>query len=83
MVEHDPEQVDRIVFNKDTNRLILRNLMERGIRDASNSRVGKTIVFARNHNHAVLLQNLFEEMYPQYGGTFCRIIDNYDHVPRN
>ena len=79
LVEHDPEQIDRIVFNKDTNRLILRNLMEHGIRDASDTRVGKTIVFARNHNHAVLLQNLFEsELYPQYGGTFCRIIDNYD-----
>jgi type I restriction enzyme R subunit len=79
LVEHDPEQVDRVVFNKDTNRLILRNLMEHGIRDASDTRVGKTIIFARNHNHAVLLQNLFEtELYPQYGGTFCRIIDNYD-----
>src|SRR5262245_3216782 len=77
-VEYDPVAVDKRVFNKDTNRLILRNLMERGIRDASDSRVGKTIIFARNHNHAVLLQNLFEEMYPQYGGTFCRVIDNYD-----
>ena len=79
LVEHDPEQIDRVVFNKDTNRLILRNLMEHGIRDSSNSRVGKTIIFARNHNHAVLLQNLFEtEMYPQFGGTFCRTIDHYD-----
>lgn len=79
LVEHNPEEVDRVVFNKDTNRLILRNLMEHGIRDGSDTRVGKTIIFARNHNHAVLLQNLFEtEMYPQYGGTFCRIIDNYD-----
>jgi type I restriction enzyme R subunit len=78
LVEHNPEEVDRAVYNKDTNRLILRNLMERGIKDATGSRVGKTIVFARNHNHAVLLQNLFEEMYPQYGGKFCRVIDNYD-----
>jgi type I restriction enzyme R subunit len=77
-VEHDPDAVDRRVFNKDTNRLILRNLMERGIKDGTGSRVGKTIIFARNHNHAVLLQNLFEEMYPQYGGKFCRVIDNYD-----
>ena len=23
-------------------------------------------------------QNLFDEMYPQYGGKFCRVIDNYD-----
>jgi type I site-specific restriction endonuclease len=66
------------VFNKDTNRLILRNLMERGIKDATGSRVGKTIIFARNHNHAVLLQNPFEEMYPQYSDNFCRVIDNYD-----
>src|SRR5205807_9616886 len=41
-------------------------------------RVGKSIIFARNHNHAVLLQNLFDEMYPQYGGKFCRVIDDYD-----
>ncbi len=78
LVEFDREAVDRRVFNKDTNRLILRNLMERGIRDATGSRVGKSIIFARDHNHAVLLQNLFDEMYPQYGGNFCRVIDNYD-----
>src|SRR5262249_19418032 len=30
------------------------------------------------HNHAVLLQNLFDEMFPHYGGKFCRVIDNYD-----
>lgn len=77
-VEFNPEEVDKRVFNKDTNRLILRNLMERGIRDGSESRVGKSIIFARNHNHAILLENLFNEMYPQYGGKLCRVIDNYD-----
>ena len=51
-----PSEIDKYVFNKDTNRLILRNLMEHGIREATGSRVGKTIIFARNHNHAVLLQ---------------------------
>ena len=35
-------------------------------------------MFARNHNHAVLLAEVFDEMYPQYGGQFCRVIDNYD-----
>ena len=77
-VEYRTEQVDKYVFNKDTNRRILRNLMENGIRVADGSRLGKTIIFARNHNHAVLLQSLFDEMYPQYGGNFCRVIDNYD-----
>ncbi|MEJ7637492.1 MAG: hypothetical protein WKF75_05725 [Singulisphaera sp.] len=77
-VEFDQAQVDKVVFNKETNRIILRNLMETGVRDATGTRVGKTIIFARSHDHAVLLQNLFDEMYPQYGGDFCRVIDSHD-----
>jgi type I restriction enzyme R subunit len=77
-IEFDAAQVDRQIFNKDSNRAILRNLMENGIRDETGSKPGKSIIFARNHNHALLLQNLFYEMYPQYGGHFCRVIDNYD-----
>ena len=77
-IDYDREQVDRQIFNKDTNRAILRNLMENAIRDSSGSNPGKTIIFARNHNHALLLQELFDEMYPQYSGDLCRVIDNYD-----
>ncbi len=77
-VEYEQRQVDKCIFNKDTNRLILKNLMENGIKVDGSSRLGKTIIFARNHNHALLLQTLFDEMYPQYGGNFCRVIDNYD-----
>lgn len=74
----EAKDVDRQIFNKETNRAILRNLMENGIREATGQHPGKTIVFARNHNHAVLLAKLFDEMYPQYGGEFCKVIDNYD-----
>ena len=72
------EQVDKVIYNKDTNRAILRNLMENGLRDASGQLPGKSIIFARNHQHAILLRQLFDEMYPQYGGTLCQVIDNYD-----
>ena len=72
------EQVDKIIYNKDTNRAILRNLMENGLRDATGQVPGKSIIFARNHQHALLLSELFDEMYPQYGGKFCQVIDNYD-----
>jgi type I restriction enzyme R subunit len=72
------EQIDKIIYNKDTNRAILRNLMENGLRDATGQLPGKSIIFARNHAHAVLLSKLFDEMYPQYGGKFCQVIDNYD-----
>ena len=72
------EQIDKIIYNKDTNRAILRNLMENGLRDATGQVPGKSIIFARNHQHAVLMRQLFDEMYPQYGGRFCQVIDNYD-----
>lgn len=72
------DQVDKVIYNKDTNREILRNLMENGLRDATGQAPGKSIIFARNHQHAILLARLFDEMYPQYGGKFCQVIDNYD-----
>jgi type I restriction enzyme R subunit len=52
--------------------------MESGLRDATGQLPGKSIIFARNHQHAVLMRQMFDEMYPQYGGRFCQVIDNYD-----
>jgi type I restriction enzyme R subunit len=77
-IEFEQHEVDKYIFNKDTNRKILQNLMNNGVRDATGSYPGKTIIFARNHDHALLLQKLFDEMYPSYGGKFCRVIDNYE-----
>ena len=73
-LDFDAQEVDAAVFNKDTNRVILRNLMDNGLRDADGQLPGKTIVFARNIDHARLLAELFDEMYPQFAGKFCRVI---------
>lgn len=78
LYDFSSEQIDKAIYNKDTNRAILRNLMENGLRDSSGQLPGKSIIFARNHQHAVLLRQMFDEMYPQYGGRFCQVIDNYD-----
>lgn len=77
------EQIDKAIYNRDTNRVIIRNLMENGIRDANGQTIGKTIIFARNHEHAMLMSRLFDEMYPQYGGKFCQVIDTYDSRAEN
>jgi type I restriction enzyme R subunit len=80
LIDYNKEQVSKDVFNKDTDRKILRNLMENGIKDATGNNIGKTIIFARNHSHAVSLYKLFNEMYPQYmlpKQEFCAVIDNY------
>ena len=75
-IEFEQPAVDKVVYNKDTNRHILRNLMDNGIRVGS--RLGKTIIFARSMRHARLLEELFNEMYPQYGGKFCQTIVSED-----
>jgi type I restriction enzyme R subunit len=77
-IHYEAEELDKRVFNRDTNRKILQNLMEEGIRDGSGSLVGKSIIFARNHNHALLLAKLFDELYPQLGSNVCRVIDHHD-----
>ncbi|TWU41878.1 DEAD/DEAH box helicase family protein [Novipirellula artificiosorum] len=75
-IEFEQGAVDKVVYNKDTNRHILRNLMDHGIRVGS--RIGKTIVFARSIKHARLMEELFNEMYPQYGGKFCQTVVSDD-----
>ena len=72
------EQVDKVFYNKDTNRAVVRNPMENGINDSTEQVLGKSIVFARYHQHAILMRQLSDEMYPQYAGKFCQVIDNYD-----
>ena len=70
----DRGEVDKVIMNKETNRKILRNLMEKGIRDKTGTRPGKTIVFARSIRHAILLEDLFNEMYPEYSGKVARAV---------
>ncbi|MBK8997358.1 MAG: DEAD/DEAH box helicase family protein [Myxococcales bacterium] len=77
-VDHDADEIDVTFFNKDTTRFVWSTLMTEGIREGTGSRVGKTIVFARSHAHALHLEEVFHEMYPQYGGAFCRVIDNQE-----
>ncbi len=77
-VDFDREDLARKVFNEDTDRKILQNLMQNGIRNADGTRVGKTIIFARNHRHAKVLVELFDKEFPQYGGDFCARIDNQE-----
>ncbi|MEZ6152761.1 MAG: type I restriction-modification enzyme R subunit C-terminal domain-containing protein [Pirellulaceae bacterium] len=50
--------------------------MDYGIRVGS--RLGKTIIFARSIKHARLIEELFNEMYPQYGGKFCQTVVSDD-----
>jgi len=65
------------LFNKDTVDLMLKHLMEHGHKVNGGDRLAKTIIFGRNHDHAVFIEKRFNHHYPHYKGHFARIIDHY------
>lgn len=66
------------LFNENTVDEVLAFLMKNGIKVAGGDRLGKTIIFARSHKHAVFIKERFDKQYPQLGGHFCKVIDNYE-----
>ncbi|OZD86020.1 restriction endonuclease subunit R [Rhodococcus sp. 05-339-2] len=68
------EEVNRFLFNEDTVDKVLAILMDQGHKVASGDRLGKTIVFAKNKDHAEFIQKRFDVQYPGYGGQFARVI---------
>ncbi len=67
--------VNQWLFNKDTVDKVLEHLMTRGQKVAGGDRLGKTIVFAKNHAHAEFIADRFNANYPHYKGAFARVID--------
>ena len=75
--------VNSWLFNKDTVDKVLQHLMEHGHRVEGGDRLAKTIIFARNHDHAEFIEKRFNHHYPHYAGHFARVIDNYAKFPQS
>jgi type I restriction enzyme R subunit len=69
------EAVNKWLFNKDTVDKVLEHLMTKGQKVAGGDRLGKTIIFAKNHDHAQFIAERFDANYPHYRGEFARVID--------
>jgi type I restriction enzyme R subunit len=70
----EAEAVNRWLFNEDTVDKVLEHLMVNGLRVADGDRLGKTIVFAKNQDHANFIYERFNANYPHYNGQFARAI---------
>lgn len=76
------EKFYSIITNIDTIREVLKTLMNEGVRVNNGDTLGKTIIFARDHNHALLIQEAFRDLFPQFtlnkpnGVDYCVVIDN-------
>lgn len=70
------------LFNEDTIRQVLREVMKDSLKIQYGARIGKTIIFAKNHNHAEKILEVFNKEYPELsdnsgGQPFAKVIDNY------
>lgn len=63
------------IFNRDTIRQVLNVLMKDGIKIEYGEKLGKTIIFAKNHRHAEKILEVFNSEYPHLNG-FAKVIDN-------
>lgn len=75
--EIDSSELNQFVFNDHTVDLVLTQLMTEGLKMESGDKIGKTIIFAKNHRHALHIQDRFYKLYPNLGGDFIQVIDNY------
>ena len=64
------------IFNEDTIKEVLQVLMTNGLTVDYGQKLGKTIIFAKNHTHAEKILEIFNRQYPHLPG-FARVIDNY------
>lgn len=76
--EIDSAALNSWLFNTDTVDKVLNHLMTDGIKVQGGEKLGKTIIFAKNHTHALFIEARFNKNYPEYAGKFLRVIDNYE-----
>lgn len=70
------------IFNEDTIRQALHILMTNGLKVDYGQKLGKTIIFAKNHDHAEKIHQIFLKEYPHLP-DFTKVIDNYMSYAQN
>ncbi len=79
----DSSALNQWIFNSDTIRKALNTLMTHGQRVEFGEKIGKTIIFAKNHNHAEKLLEVWNQEYPDYHAHYARVIDNYTNYAQS
>lgn len=67
-LDYEGTEIEQTVSNRDTLRRQWVEIMQICLKDASGQLPGKTILFAMTQEHALRLESVFNEMYPQFPG---------------
>jgi len=77
-INFDGTELEKSVINKDTNRLIVKTFMEESIKDDDGVLPAKTIFFCMTKAHARRVEEIFDELYPEYVGELAKVIVSDD-----
>lgn len=64
------------LLNANTIDRMFSDLFTNGLRVENGNKIGKTLIFARDHKHAEEIVKRFKIHYANLGDDFCQIIDN-------
>jgi len=70
------EKFNTHIINWGTIDAMLNDLMKNGIKINGGDSIGKTIIFAPNHQYAVHIVERFRHLYSHLGADFCKLIDS-------
>ncbi len=73
-IDYEGSQIEGMVINDDTNRKILTTFMDNCYYHPISNLPSKTIIFAVSKKHAYRLENLFNELFPQYHSKVAKVI---------
>jgi type I restriction enzyme R subunit len=70
--------INNWLFNVPTLDNVIVHFMENGLKVEGGDKIGKTVVFARNHAHALAIKARFDQAYPHLPSGFAQVIDNFE-----
>ena len=77
-INFEGTDLEKRVINKGTNKLIVQSFMEESVKDADGVLPAKSIFFCMTKSHARRIEQIFDELYPEYMGELAKVMVSDD-----
>ena len=76
----DAKEINKKIFNQKTNEEVLDYLFKHGLKIEDGNKIGKTIIFAKNQDHAKYIKEIYDLKYPKHKDYAEIIHSEISHV---
>ena len=77
-IDFEGTDLEKRVINKGTNQIIVKTFMEECIKDDNGVLPAKSIFFCMTKDHARRIEQIFDELYPEYVGELAKVMVSDD-----